>query len=284
MSIAGGYATALLRGQASGCRTIQIFTKNPNRWQERRLHGGEVRDFLETQRKTGIRPVIAHGSYLVNLASPDPFLFKKSIQALTREIRRCGQLRIPCVVIHPGAHGGRGEAPGLKRVVQAIDALAGATEGSDVKIVLETTAGQGTGLGSRFEHLAWILRNVSNPGRLGFCFDSCHAFAAGYDFTSPRAYEALIRCMDRTVGLCRLEVIHFNDSVKKIGSRVDRHEHIGRGEIGLEAFERLMRDRRLAHIPKILETPKSSPFEKSGDPMDAKNLALLRRLAAAGKR
>jgi deoxyribonuclease-4 len=278
LSIAGGLHRALLRGQALHCSTIQIFTKNSNQWKSRVLLPEEVREFRETRARTGIHPVISHGSYLVNLASNDPLLYRKSIEAMRGELRRCHLLGISAVVVHPGFHGGRGEREGLRRVSAAINEILASTSDLDVRIILESTAGQGTGLGGRFEHFAAIFDRIREVRRVGLCIDTCHVFAAGYDLRSSRAYDRMVAAVETTVGLGKLELFHLNDSLGELGSRIDRHAHIGEGCIGLSAFRCIMRDERFIGLPKIIETPKEDTFH-GRNRADRKNLALLQRLS-----
>lgn len=280
LSIAGGLHRALLRGEALNCRTIQIFTKNSNQWRTRRLLPEEVERFHETLSRTGINPVISHGSYLVNLASPDPFLYRKSLKSTVEEVERCHLLRIPSVVIHPGFHGGRGEREGLRRVSDAINIILNETKELSVKIILETTAGQGTSLGHRFEHFAVLFDRIEEVQRLGLCVDTCHIFAAGYDLGDRRAYEKMVGSVQDSVGLGKLSLFHLNDSLRDRGSRVDRHGHIGEGYIGLQAFRFIMRDERFSRVPKIIETPKEAAFSGE-DSADRENLDLLLRLGGA---
>jgi deoxyribonuclease-4 len=238
-----------------------------------------------------IRPIVSHASYLINIAGPPGVrasggtlrgrlppsnVRRKSIRALTDEIRLADLLGADYVVLHPGNHLGAGDEAGLRRAVEALDEALDASAGSGVKVLVETTAGQGTGLGWRLEDLAFILAHAAHGRRLGVCADTCHMFAAGYDLRSQRAYRATIRRIDRTVGLERLAVWHLNDCLGEVGCRVDRHTHIGRGRIGREAFRRLVADRRFADCPMIIETPKA---DDDGREMDPVNLRLLRRLA-----
>jgi deoxyribonuclease-4 len=254
MSIAGGAFNAFAQGEHFGCTTIQIFTKSSNQWKAKELTDEEIEKYHAEQEKTGIDPVIAHDSYLINLGSPDKALIKKSREAFLIEMNRCETLKIPVLVTHPGSHLGEGEEWGIKRIAESISWLHKKTEGFKVKIALETTAGQGT--------------------NLAVCLDTCHIFAAGYDITTKKAYEQTISEFDRIIGLDRLAAIHFNDSKKELGSRVDRHNHIGEGFIGEEPFGFFMRDKRFQKIPKLLETPKGDNGE-----MDKVNLDKLRKLA-----
>lgn len=274
MSIAGGIFNAFARGESVGCDTMQIFTKSSNQWKAKELTDEDLGKYHAEQKRTRIAPVIAHDSYLINLGSPDPILIKKSREAFLVEMERCEKLKIPFLVTHPGSHLGKGEEWGVKRIAESISWLHEQTDGYTVKIALETTAGQGTNLGYRFEQIASMIEQAEQPERLAVCIDTCHIFAAGYDITTEKAYKQTISEFDRIIGLDRLAVIHFNDAKKALGSRVDRHEHLGKGEIGKDAFGFFMRDRRFAKIPKLLETPKGDDGE-----MDKVNLGLLRKLA-----
>ncbi|HXG12474.1 MAG TPA: deoxyribonuclease IV [Gemmataceae bacterium] len=276
LSIAGGLHHALLAARAYGMDTVQLFTKNSNQWDARALTAEEVRTFRRTLRQTGLRLPMAHDSYLINLASPDEDLYRRSVEAFLVEVQRAEQLGLRYLVTHPGAHVGSGEEAGLARVAAALDEVHRRCPGYRVKILLETTAGQGTCLGHRFEHLAAILARVAEPRRLGICFDTCHVFAAGYALAPEAEYQATFRAFDRVIGLRWLRVFHVNDSLKPLASRVDRHAHIGRGCLGLEPFRLLVNDPRFQDRPLILETPK----EKTADgDMDAVNLGVLRGLA-----
>jgi len=265
MSIAGGLEKALLRGQALGCTTIQLFTKSSNQWKERWLEEAEVQLFREVRTTTGIDPVISHASYLINLASPDEELYTKSLDAMVSEIRRCEQLGIDHIVVHPGFHKGCGETWGIERIAGALDRIYADTAGAGVRIALETTAGQGSAIGGDLEQIARIIERVKENSRLVFCLDTCHMFVAGYDLRTQQNYLDLLRKIDDTVGRKRLRVIHLNDSKREMGSRVDRHENIGDGMIGEELFRLIMGDASLAGVPKIIETPG-----------DIENLKLLR--------
>lgn len=275
MSIAGGLHNALLAGRENGFDTIQIFVKNQRQWSAKRLTREAVDTFLHTRQETAIASVVAHNTYLINVASPNPALREKSIRALTSEVKRTGRIHIPLLVMHPGAHGGAGEEKGIRRIARALDRVHGAMEETGVRIALEVTAGQGNSIGSRFEHIRDILGGVKNPDRLRVCFDTCHAFAAGYDFRTRKTFEETFSAFDRTIGLDRLAVFHLNDALQPLGSRRDRHAHIGEGHLGERAFRLLMRDPRFRNIPKILETPKV----RDGVDMDRVNAERLRRLA-----
>jgi deoxyribonuclease-4 len=275
MSIAGGVDLAPLRGQEVGCRAIQLFTKSSNQWRARPLPPEEIERFRANLQTTGIAPAAAHDSYLINLASTDPALHRKSMAAFLEELERAEALGIPYLVAHPGAHMGAGEEAGLRQVAISIRELLKRTRGYQVQAVLETTAGQGTSLGHRFEQIAAILDQIGLPERTGVCLDTCHVFAAGYDIRTPDGYASVIREFDRTVGIANLKVIHLNDSKRGLGCRVDRHEHIGKGAIGLEAFRCLVTDPCLRGLPMIIETPKDNDFVSA----DSRNLRTLRRLA-----
>lgn len=273
-SIAGGTPRAIERGLEAGCRVVQIFVKNSNRWVGRPLERPEARAFRSAARGAKFSRVVAHTSYLINLASPVAELRRQSIGALVEEIERCRKLGIPDLVYHPGAHCGEGEIAGVARIAASLDEVFDRTGGARVRILLETAAGQGSCVGHRFEHLRDILGAVRVNRRVAACFDTCHVHAAGYDIVSREGYLETIAAFDRTVGLSRLAAIHVNDSKKPRGSRVDRHEHIGHGTIGRAGFRNLMTDPRLAGIPKFLETPKDDTLLA-----DRRNLAILRRLA-----
>ena len=257
VSIAGGLHKAFAMGGKIGCTAIQIFTRNANRWKAKPLADQEIRLFRDAWKTSAIQTVIAHDSYLINLGTPNDDLWLKSQTALLAEVQRCEQLGIPYLVIHPGSHVGSGETEGLRRVAKALDLIHQHTTGYTTQILLETTAGQGTNLGHRFEQLATILELVQEPERLGICFDTCHAFAAGYELRSKEGYQRTFGAFDQLLGRERLKVIHLNDSLKTRGSRVDRHQGIGEGEIGLEGFRLLMNDPGFERIPMILETPKN---------------------------
>ena len=275
MSIAGGLDQAPLRGRQVGCDTIQVFTKSNRQWQARPLTHPEVEAFKANLEATGIGPVVAHDCYLVNLAAPRGPLWKKSVAAFRMELERAGRLGIPYLVTHPGSHAGAGEAEGIRRVAEALNVLHAALPRlGGIQILLETTAGQGTSLGYRFEQLAAILEEVEQADRVGVCLDTCHVFAAGYDIRSAEGYRKTLAEFTACLGLTRLLAIHLNDSKAGLGSRVDRHEHIGVGRLGLESYRRILNDPRLRRVPMILETPKDDDFITA----DRRNLARLRRL------
>ena len=275
MSIGGGVDTAFDRGEQTGCDAMQIFTKNNTQWAAAPLAEKTIARYHQRQAETGITPVVAHASYLLNLATPDDALWNKSIDALAVELERCDLLTIPHLVIHPGSHMESGEEAGIARVVAALDIVHDRLPNAGVKIALETTAGQGTNLGYRFEHLAAMIEGVRAGDRLAACFDTCHTLAAGYDFRTPEGYAEVFRQFDEIIGLNRLAVFHFNDSQKEAGSRRDRHEHIGDGFVGIEGFRLILNDPRFGEIPMLLETPKSEDGHE-----DAENLARLRALIA----
>ncbi len=272
VSIAGGIYNAPYNGKKAACQVVQIFTKSSNQWRAKTLTDKDVEKFFEAQRETGVKVVCAHDSYLINLASPDEAVFEKSYKAFLEEMKRCRRLEIPYLVMHPGSHVGSGEDRGVKRVSEALNRLINDDPDGDVTICIETTAGQGTNLGNRFEQLAEIIDGIENQDRTAVCLDTCHIFAAGYPMNTKQDYNATLKEFDATVGLDRLSILHLNDSKKDFGSQVDRHEHIGQGLIGLEPFRFLMNDKRLARLPKILETPKKTPDD------DIANLNILRSL------
>jgi deoxyribonuclease-4 len=284
MPIDGGIHRAVERAAGLEATALQVFVKSARQWRPRALEPEEIESFRTGAAERGLAPyTLAHASYLTNPATPNPALRERSIAALRVEMERCGLLGISFLVLHPGSHVGAGERTGLERVVRALDRVTG-TGGpaAGVKILLETTAGQGTNLGNRFEHLAWILERVRDAGRFGVCFDTCHAFAAGYDLRDDRTYDETFHGFDRTVGIDRLEAFHLNDSKHPLGSRKDRHEHIGRGEIGVGTFGRIVNDPRFRGIPMILETPKGPDLAE-----DRQNLKVLRGLVrqpGAGRR
>jgi deoxyribonuclease-4 len=273
MSTAGGPANALLSGHSVGCDAIQMFVRNPNRWQAKDLTPEQIADFQQAREATGIDLVIAHGSYLINLGTPDSSLWGNSLDALIVELRRCRQLGIRDYVLHPGSHVGSGEEAGLFRVATGLSAALEATTAAPVTVLLETTGGQGSNLGYRFEHLGWLMHHAYPESRLGACFDTSHALAAGYEFRQPESYKAMWDRFDAEIGMQRLRVIHLNDSRHDLGSRADRHEHIGQGYVGLEAFRMLLNDEHLRDIPMLLETPKGPDLSH-----DVENLTLLRSL------
>jgi deoxyribonuclease-4 len=274
ISIAGGVDKAPLRGKQVGCDTIQIFTKSNRQWRAKQLTDREVKTFKANLAATGIGPVVAHDCYLVNLAAPRKAVWKQSVAAFRVELERAERLGIPFLVTHPGSHAGAGEIEGVRRVAEAVNELHSSLPRALVRILLETTAGQGSSLGSRFEQLAAILAKIDQAARVGICLDTCHVFAAGYNIRTPDGYQRTLRELDACLGLERLEAIHLNDSKGCLGCLVDRHEHIGEGRLGLAPFRRLVNDPRLHRVPMILETPKDNDYITA----DRRNLARLRRL------
>jgi len=277
MSIAGGYYKSVEAAAKCEMDCVQLFTKNNNQWKAKDITEAEAKAFREALANLKITHPIAHDSYLINLAAPDDELWRKSIEAFAIELRRADQLGIPYVVTHPGSYTSTSEAVGLKRIVAAIDEVHAQTEGVQAQCLLETTAGQGTNLGNKFEHLAEILAGVMHAERLGVCVDTCHIFAAGYPLATPEDYADTFEKLDRAVGLKLVRAFHLNDSKKGLGSRVDRHEHIGEGMLGLEPFRHLLNDPRFKQIPMYLETNKE---ERDGEEMDVVNLRTLRSLIA----
>src|SRR4051812_14702648 len=277
LSISGGLYEALLSAEKLGFDTVQIFTKNQQQWKCHPLGEAAVTPWRTNCDRLKFQKTVSHDSYLINLASPAEDLRRKSIDLFIEELRRCVVLKIPYLVTHPGAHMGEGEVKGLKRVAQALDVVHEVVPKSGgVTTCLEITAGQGSSLGYRLEQLASIIEQVDAPERLGVCLDTAHLFAAGYDFRG-RKYAKFRKEVEATVGIERVKVLHLNDSKKALGSRVDRHDHIGRGLIGLNGFRPFVRDKQFKKIPKILETPKDGKCE-DGREWDAVNLDVLRGL------
>jgi deoxyribonuclease IV len=273
MSISGGPAKALERGYAIGCEAIQMFVRSPSQWRQPELTDGQVAAFHAVRQETGIQAVVSHAMYLINLAGSDEALWQHSLDTLVDELRRCARLGITDHVLHPGSHKGAGVEAGLERIATGLQAALDATAGTEVRILLEITAGQGDSLGHTLEELAWLREHVHPRERIGVCFDTAHALAAGYEFRDATSYATFWATFDGTLGLDQLRAMHLNDSKKPLGSRVDRHEQIGQGHMGVEAFRLLMNDPALAHVPMILETPKGDDLAE-----DVVNLALLRSL------
>ncbi|MFO0847645.1 MAG: deoxyribonuclease IV [Gemmataceae bacterium] len=278
LSVAGGLHKAADAAAALGCGTVQLFSKNANQWAAKPLRDDEITAFKSAVKSAKLKFPTAHDSYLINLAAPGDELWQKSIDAFVVELERAEALGLSYLVTHPGAHVGSGEDAGLARVVAGLDAALKRCGGFKVVVLLETTAGQGSTLGHRFEHLGVLLDRVAEPERYGVCLDTCHVFAAGYDLRSADAYATTFDAFDEHIGLKQLKLVHVNDSLKGLGSRVDRHAGLGLGQIGEDAFRRLVMDRRFAKLPLILETPKE---DADGNPMDPVNLAALRTWAAA---
>lgn len=275
MSIAGGVDKALLEGKKVDCDVIQIFTKSSRQWAAQPYSKEEIQNFLTNQKDTGIVTVIAHDSYLLNLGSPDEGLRKRSVRGFIDEMERCETLFIPYLIAHPGAHVGSGEEEGIKAIGRSLDEIHKACPGFKARIALEITAGQGSNLGYRFEQIRSMIDATEESDRLRVCFDTEHAFAAGYDIRTKEGYERTFGEFDEIIGIKLLAAFHLNDSKKEFHSRVDRHEHIGKGHIGVEAFRLLMNDQRFWGIPMCLETPKGPDLKE-----DIENLTLLRSLIA----
>ncbi len=273
-SIAKGLHHALYEAETYGCTALQIFTKNNSTWKERTLTQKEIDRFDRAREQTGITSIASHASYLINLATPDRKKYALSCRALKQELIRSSLLDILFVVLHPGAHLGQGEDRGIKKIAFSINEIFAQTPDIKIRLLLETTAGQGSGLGHMFEHLASIMDKIKDQHRIGICLDTSHVFAAGYDIRTPATYRKALDAFNTIIGFENLYVIHLNDSKKELGSRVDRHEHIGEGRIGIKAFELLMNDVRFWDIPKIIETPK----QKDGPDLDRMNLNRLKSL------
>jgi deoxyribonuclease IV len=273
MSIGGGVHMAIERGCSIKCTAIQMFVKNNMQWFARPLKREEIRAFLEHRQRGELLSIFAHANYLINLAATNPQFLENSIRALSEELTRADQLELPFLVLHPGAHLGVGEEAGLEKIVDSVNRVFRKIPKVKTKIALETTAGQGSCLGHRFEQIAYIIENVRQPERLCVCLDTAHVFAAGYEIGADAGVKKTFRDFDRVIGLTRLAAIHLNDSKTVRGSRVDRHQHIGKGEIGLDAFRFIMRDRRFRKIPKVLETPKGKDLRE-----DVTNMKTLRGL------
>jgi deoxyribonuclease IV len=282
LSISGGLPRAVDRAVASRCEALQIFTKSAGQWRARVIPDDEMVLFRRRVADTGIHPVIAHNSYLINIAAAAPALREQSLAALLEEYDRADALGLQGLVMHPGSFTTSTESEGLRLIASGLRALLRTRRRAAPLVLLEHTAGQGTNLGHRFEHLATIIEGLDGSVRVGVCLDTCHLLAAGYDICSEEGYVQTFREFDRLVGLDRLKAFHLNDSKKPCGSRVDRHEHIGKGCLGLEPFRRIVTDRRFADLPMLLETPKldtpESRRRSDVDPWDARNLRTLRRL------
>jgi len=277
MSVAGGLDKAVDRAHDVGCDCVQIFTKNNNQWNAKPISNERADAFRARLAETAITHPLAHSSYLINIASPVPELWQRSVDALVIELRRAHQLDIPYVVLHPGAFTTGSEKRGLRAAIRALNETYRQTRDLTSIVALANTAGQGTCLGWKFEHLATLLDGVRNPDKLAVCLDTCHAFAAGYPLADEADYRRTMRTLNRLVGIRRIVAVHLNDSKRELGSRVDRHEHIGVGKIGKKAFARLLNDRRFRGKPMYLETPKCD-HPKTGKPWDVVNLRRLRRM------
>ncbi len=270
MSVAGGLYRSLERGHSIGCNTIQIFTRNASRWAAKDVSSEEISLFQKARRAARISPVFAHCSYLINLGCEGEF-YERSIDALIAEVIRAEYLGLEFVVLHPGSHMGFGEEQGLKMVVQALNRVFAATSQMKCKIAIENTAGQGNCLGSKLEHLEYFIQHCSHPNRIGICIDTCHLFASGYDLRSKKSYEQTFQELLARIPKRKILAFHLNDSKMPLNSKVDRHEHIGKGHLGIEAFRMLMNDPRFSKVPKVLETPKGKDLAE-----DVINLSLLR--------
>ncbi len=273
MSIAGTVGEALLRGRQAGCECIQIFTKSARQWASKPFSQEEISDFKRNQKETGINTVIAHDSYLLNLGAPDERLRKRSVAGFIDELERCEALGVPFLVAHPGSHVGSGEEAGVRTIAKSLNEAHAACRRFKVRVALEITAGQGSNLGYSFRQMAMIFDGAKEQDRLRLCFDTEHAFAAGYDIRNDQGYAQTMGELDECIGIDRVVAFHLNDSLKPFHSRVDRHEHIGKGHLGLEAFRHVLNDRRFAGIPMCLETPKGPDLKE-----DIENLATLRSL------
>jgi deoxyribonuclease-4 len=280
MSIAGGCHNALTAATEHDFDAVQLFTKNNNQWNAKDLTSDDIQQFRDTLRQSKLKLPTAHDSYLINLASPDAALYRRSVDAFVIEVERAEALGLAYLVMHPGTPTDGDEAAGLRRITRAIDETHERCPDAKVKILLENTAGQGMSLGHRFEHLAAILDSVKDSQRLGVCLDTCHTFAAGYPLAPEAEYEKTLKVFKKLIGLSRIKAFHMNDSKKPLGSRVDRHEHIGQGHLGLEPFRLLVNDPRFAKVPMIMETPKEGP---NGEDMDIINLKVLRELVGKKK-
>lgn len=273
MSVAGGVHTAVDRATSIGCTAVQVFTKNNNQWNGKPFTDDDIAQYKQKISAAGITPVVSHDSYLINLCGTNPDILKRSRLAFIDELERCEQLGIQILNFHPGSHLGAGDDEGIKLICESLNIAHSKTKTFKVKSVLEATAGQGTNVGYKFEHLRAIIDGVEHPERMAVCIDTCHIFAAGYDIATEKGYKETFKQFDEIVGLDRLVAFHINDSKKGLGSHVDRHEHIGKGAIGLTGFRLLMNDERFQDIPKILETPKSEDLHE-----DVENMNVLKKL------
>ena len=272
VSISGGFDMAIENGEAIGATCVQIFTKSNRQWKASPIDDSAVQKYKTRLEKSSIRMVVAHASYLINLGSKNPETLYKSKESLTVELQRCDQLSIPFLILHPGTQHSDNEQESLELVAQCINESINAT--NKTTLLLETMAGQGTTVGSSFEQLAAIIKRVENKNRIGVCLDTCHVFAAGYTFQTREEYTKMWGDLDATIGKEYIKVIHMNDSKKELGSRVDRHEHIGQGKIGIEAFGFFMKDTTIESVPKILETP-----AENGEEDDIRNINILKELS-----
>jgi deoxyribonuclease-4 len=272
MSTAGGVDKAFEHGVATGSTSIQIFTRNNTRWHTKPLDDKVIEKFHAAQKETGIKPVISHTMYLINLATPKEDFHRKSVEAMTDEVLRAEILGLPDVVLHPGSPLDQGEEYGMEKIARSLNLIIEKTKDCKARISLELTAGQGAHLGYKFEHIAELIDRVENKSRVSCCLDTCHIFAAGYDLRTEAAYQATMREFDKVIGFKYLKAIHLNDSKNELGSRKDRHAHIGEGQIGADGFRFVMQDKRLEKVPKLLETPKGKDYSN-----DIRNLAVLKQ-------
>ena len=279
MSIAGGVHTAVERGVSIGCTTMQMFVKNNNQWRGKELSDEDIATYKKLLRESSIGPVVVLDTYLINLCAADAQILRKSRAALKDELDRCEVLGVEYLNFHPGSHVGAGDIEGIKRIVESLNIIHEETKGYRVKSVLETTAGQGTAIGHRFEQLREIIDLVAEPDRMAVCMDTCHVFAAGYDISTARGYEKTFEEFDAIIGLNRLVAFHVNDSKRELGSHVDRHDHIGKGKIGKTGFRLLMNDERFRTVPKILETPKGPEMKE-----DVKNMRTLKNMVVRSRK
>jgi deoxyribonuclease-4 len=285
MSVAGGLPFAIARAQVHQCEALQIFTKNANQWRARPLGSEEIAAFQQAANDTGVQPIVSHASYLINIATTDPVLRARSVAALGEEVDRAEALGLLGVVLHPGARIAASEEQAIALVVSALAELIAARPRGKTMILVEHTAGQGSAMGASFEQIAAMLDGLGNETRLGVCLDTCHLLASGYDICSEDGYRETFERFDELIGLERLKVFHLNDSKKPCRSHVDRHEHIGKGCIGLEPFRRLVNDPRFDHLPMLIETEKTGTRDKMNivpDPLDVMNLETLRSLRKKG--
>jgi len=272
-SISGGVFNAIERGRTATCDTIQMFNKSNSQWRAKKIEQAELDKYFEMIKETGVTVATSHSSYLINIASPVKELNEKSYASLKEEMERCEMLKIPNLVMHPGSHVGTGEEAGIKRIIKNLNKLFKELKNNSVCLLLETTAGQGSNLGYTFEQIGEMIDGVKVQDHIGVCLDTCHIFAAGYPISDPKEYKKTMKKFDDIIGIDKLKIIHMNDSKKEFGSRKDRHEHIGKGHIGIEAFRNIVNDKRLKNIPMILETPKEEELKE-----DIENLKLLRSL------
>ena len=274
-SIAGGLHRAFADADKYGCTAMQIFTQNSNTWKIRELRNKEIEEFFKRKKVSKVKRIISHSSYLINLGGPDKEKRKKSIEALEGEIIRAEALEIESLVLHPGSHVGTSVKEGIKRIASGLNSVLDKIPGKNTDIILETTAGQGDSIGHRCDEISEIIEKVENKERIGVCIDTCHIFAAGYDIRTKEKYDSFMKEAENSFGLNYLKCIHLNDSKKDLGSRLDRHEHLGLGFIGEDAFKFIMKDKRLAEVPKILETP----HEADGKDMNFVNFNKLYSMA-----